>query len=252
MGFFSPHSWWPIYTAAAFASPAIGLIFGPWLFIIGFVLVLITSRASCSSTTWASTARRRRRCRRSTRWASQRPARTSSSAASPVVPRPVLPWGKPAGGVSGAVQARCRRGWRAGDQVVVRALGPAGLARHDLIGRRGGSPATTAGSGWCAHAGATRGGEQMPLATCSLLWRTPSGTSSSTRPRSLPSNTRTHRPPRRPARSPAARAGPAGPVARCRLRPAHRAEAPDSSSTRCAGLWARATAPAAVSSASPP
>ena len=43
MGFFSPHSWWPIYTAGAFSLTAIGLIFGPWLFLIGFVLVLITS-----------------------------------------------------------------------------------------------------------------------------------------------------------------------------------------------------------------
>ena len=43
MGFFSPHSWWPIYTAGAFTITAIGLIFGPWLFLIGFVLVLITS-----------------------------------------------------------------------------------------------------------------------------------------------------------------------------------------------------------------
>ena len=43
MGFFSPHSWWPIYTAAAFTTTAVGLIFGPWLFLIGFVLVLITS-----------------------------------------------------------------------------------------------------------------------------------------------------------------------------------------------------------------
>ncbi len=43
MGFFPPHSWWPIYTAGAFTITAIGLIFGPWLFLIGFVLVLITS-----------------------------------------------------------------------------------------------------------------------------------------------------------------------------------------------------------------
>ena len=43
MGFFSPHSWWPIYTAGAFTITAVGLIFGPWLFLIGFVLVLITS-----------------------------------------------------------------------------------------------------------------------------------------------------------------------------------------------------------------
>ena len=43
MGFFPPHSWWPIYTAASATLTAIGLIFGPWLFLIGFVAVLITS-----------------------------------------------------------------------------------------------------------------------------------------------------------------------------------------------------------------
>jgi len=43
MGFFSPHSWWPIYTAGATAVTAIGLIFGPWLFLIGLVMVLATS-----------------------------------------------------------------------------------------------------------------------------------------------------------------------------------------------------------------
>ena len=43
MGFFPPHSWWPIYTAGAFTITAVGVIFGPWLFLIGFVLVLITS-----------------------------------------------------------------------------------------------------------------------------------------------------------------------------------------------------------------
>lgn len=43
MGFFSPHSWWPIYAAGAVTITAIGLIFGPWLFLVGFVLVLITA-----------------------------------------------------------------------------------------------------------------------------------------------------------------------------------------------------------------
>jgi hypothetical protein len=43
MGFFPPHSWWPIFMASAATITAIGTIFGPWLFLIGFVLVLITS-----------------------------------------------------------------------------------------------------------------------------------------------------------------------------------------------------------------
>ena len=36
MGFFPPHSWWPILMAASFATVGAGLIFGPWLFAIGF------------------------------------------------------------------------------------------------------------------------------------------------------------------------------------------------------------------------
>ena len=43
MGFFSPPSWWPIYAAGAFTIASLGLIFGPWLFLIGFVAVLVTA-----------------------------------------------------------------------------------------------------------------------------------------------------------------------------------------------------------------
>ncbi len=43
MGFFSPHSWWPIYTAAAFSLTTIGLVFGPWLTAIGFAAILVTA-----------------------------------------------------------------------------------------------------------------------------------------------------------------------------------------------------------------
>lgn len=43
MGFFSPHSWWPIYTAAAFTLTTLGLLFGLWLLIIGVVVVLVTT-----------------------------------------------------------------------------------------------------------------------------------------------------------------------------------------------------------------
>ena len=35
MGFFSPHSYWPILLAGAFALTTIGLVFGPFLVIIG-------------------------------------------------------------------------------------------------------------------------------------------------------------------------------------------------------------------------
>lgn len=40
MGFFSPHSWWPIATAFSAAIVALGLVFGPWLSVIGFGLLL--------------------------------------------------------------------------------------------------------------------------------------------------------------------------------------------------------------------
>ena len=43
VGFFSPHSWWPIYAAGAFTVTGLGVIFGVWLFLIGFVLVIITA-----------------------------------------------------------------------------------------------------------------------------------------------------------------------------------------------------------------
>lgn len=43
MGFFSPHSWWPIYTAAAFSTAALGMVFGVWLFLIGMAAVAFTA-----------------------------------------------------------------------------------------------------------------------------------------------------------------------------------------------------------------
>ncbi|HEU0100753.1 MAG TPA: cytochrome c oxidase subunit 4 [Mycobacteriales bacterium] len=42
MGFFSPHSWWPIYTAGAFSVTIIGLVFGPWLVLIGLAFLAVT------------------------------------------------------------------------------------------------------------------------------------------------------------------------------------------------------------------
>ena len=43
MGFFSPHSYWPIFTAGAFTLTTLGLVFGPFLVLIGFVAILITA-----------------------------------------------------------------------------------------------------------------------------------------------------------------------------------------------------------------
>jgi len=40
VGFFSPHSWWPIALAAGAALGALGLVFGVWLIIIGAVTLL--------------------------------------------------------------------------------------------------------------------------------------------------------------------------------------------------------------------
>lgn len=41
VGFFAPHSWWPIALAASFALTTLGLVFGPFLVMIGFVAILI-------------------------------------------------------------------------------------------------------------------------------------------------------------------------------------------------------------------
>jgi len=35
LGFFSPHSWWPLFTAGSAAITALGVVFGWWLAIIG-------------------------------------------------------------------------------------------------------------------------------------------------------------------------------------------------------------------------
>ena len=41
LGFFSPHSWWPILIAAAFSTAAIGAaLWPPWLIVTGIVAVL--------------------------------------------------------------------------------------------------------------------------------------------------------------------------------------------------------------------
>ncbi|MDP9496938.1 MAG: cytochrome c oxidase subunit 4 [Actinomycetota bacterium] len=42
MGFFPPHSWWPIWLAGMFTMTALGTIFGPWLFLMGLAGVLVT------------------------------------------------------------------------------------------------------------------------------------------------------------------------------------------------------------------
>jgi protein-S-isoprenylcysteine O-methyltransferase Ste14 len=42
MGFFAPHSWWPIALAFSFFLVGAGLVFGPFLMAIGFGFILVT------------------------------------------------------------------------------------------------------------------------------------------------------------------------------------------------------------------
>ena len=41
IGFFSPHSWWPLVAAAASATLMLGLIFGWWLFVLGAIAQIV-------------------------------------------------------------------------------------------------------------------------------------------------------------------------------------------------------------------
>jgi cytochrome c oxidase subunit IV len=43
VGFFSPHSWWPLFLGGAAAVAALGFAIGWWLFLIGMLLVVFTS-----------------------------------------------------------------------------------------------------------------------------------------------------------------------------------------------------------------
>jgi uncharacterized membrane protein len=43
LGFFSPHSWWPLFLGLAAATAAIGVAIGWWLFLIGMLLVLLAT-----------------------------------------------------------------------------------------------------------------------------------------------------------------------------------------------------------------
>ena len=42
VGFFAPHSWWPIAMAASFTLTSMGLVFGPFLILIGVFALLVT------------------------------------------------------------------------------------------------------------------------------------------------------------------------------------------------------------------
>ena len=43
IGFFSPHSWWPLFIAFAAAVTAAGLAIGWWLFLIGMLFTVFAS-----------------------------------------------------------------------------------------------------------------------------------------------------------------------------------------------------------------
>jgi Cytochrome c oxidase subunit IV len=43
LGFFSPHSWWPLFTGLACAVAALGAAVGWWLFLIGMLFVVLAA-----------------------------------------------------------------------------------------------------------------------------------------------------------------------------------------------------------------
>ncbi|HZC41514.1 MAG TPA: cytochrome c oxidase subunit 4 [Streptosporangiaceae bacterium] len=43
LGFFSPHSWWPLFVGLASALAAIGVAVGWWLFLIGMLAVFLSA-----------------------------------------------------------------------------------------------------------------------------------------------------------------------------------------------------------------
>jgi hypothetical protein len=42
LGFFSPHSWWPLFVGMGAATAAIGVAIGWWLFLIGLLATLFS------------------------------------------------------------------------------------------------------------------------------------------------------------------------------------------------------------------
>ncbi|MEV5409228.1 cytochrome c oxidase subunit 4 [Thermopolyspora sp. NPDC052614] len=42
VGFFPPHSWWPLFVCAAAALATVGFVIGWWMFLIGAAAVVLT------------------------------------------------------------------------------------------------------------------------------------------------------------------------------------------------------------------
>ena len=42
LGFFSPHSWWPLFVGTAAAVAAVGVAIGWWLFLIGLLATVLS------------------------------------------------------------------------------------------------------------------------------------------------------------------------------------------------------------------
>ena len=43
LGFFSPHSWWPLFVGMSAALAAVGVAIGWWLFLIGMLFVMLSA-----------------------------------------------------------------------------------------------------------------------------------------------------------------------------------------------------------------
>jgi hypothetical protein len=43
LGFFSPHSWWPLFVGLAATTAAVGVAVGWWLFLIGMLMVILAT-----------------------------------------------------------------------------------------------------------------------------------------------------------------------------------------------------------------
>jgi Cytochrome c oxidase subunit IV len=43
LGFFSPHSWWPLFMGLAAATAALGVAVGWWMFLIGMLAILLAA-----------------------------------------------------------------------------------------------------------------------------------------------------------------------------------------------------------------